>query len=140
LRLHGVQVARLVESWTDSVEVLGITQLTWSPREFQGHHLLQVTGQYTRESRTLPTGSFYVTTAQPLGRLVFALLEPGGYGLARWGTFDRWLGSEFGAYSGLVYGSSRASEFPLWRAVRSPRAAMRVLSRGGDLPDGDVTP
>jgi zinc carboxypeptidase len=140
LRLHGVQVARLVESWTDSVEVLEITQLTWSPREFQGHHLLQVTGQYTRESRTLPAGSFYVTTAQPLGRLVFALLEPGGYGLARWGIFDRWLGSEFGAYSGLVYGSSRASEFPLWRAVRSPRAAMRVLSRGGDLPDGDVTP
>lgn len=140
LRLHGVQVARLTELWADTVETFGISQLTWSPREFQGHHLLQVSGQYARASRTLPAGSFYVTTGQPLGRLVFALLEPAAYGLARWGIFDRWLGSEFGAYSGLVYGSSRESEFPLWRAVRAPRAAMRVLPRGGDPLHGDVTP
>lgn len=140
LRLHGVQVARLAEDWTDTVETLGVTQLTWTPREFQGHHLLQVTGQYARGSRTLPAGTFYVTTAQPLGRLVFALLEPGGYGFARWGIFDRWLGSEFGAYSGLVYGSSGTSEFPLWRAVRAPRATMRVLARSDDPAHGDVPP
>lgn len=127
LRLHGVQVARLTEDWTDTVETFGVTQLEWTPREFQGHHLLAVTGRYARANRTLPAGTFFVTTAQPLGRLVFALLEPEAYGLARWGAFDRWLGSEFGVYSGLVYGSSGVSEFPVWRAVRPPRSASRIL-------------
>jgi hypothetical protein len=126
LGLHGVQVARLTEPWVDTVDVLGVTQLTWSPRQFQGHHLLQVAGQYARSFRTIPAGSYFVTTAQPLGRLVFALLEPSGYGLARWGILDRWIGSEFGAYSGLVYGSAAVSEFPVWRAVRTPRAASRT--------------
>jgi hypothetical protein len=127
LRLHGVQVARLAEPWTDTMEILGVTQLTWGPREFQGHHLLQVTGQYSRAARTVPEGSYFVSSAQPLGRLVFALLEPAGYGLARWGILDRWLGSEFGAYSGLVYGSGGVSEFPIWRAVRAPHAASRIM-------------
>jgi hypothetical protein len=127
LRLHGVAVSRLAEDWTDTVEILGVTQLTWSPREFQGHHLLQVSGQYASVVRTLPAGSYFVGTAQPLGRLVFALLEPTGYGFARWGMIDRWLGSEFGAYSGLVYGSSGVGEFPVWRARRAPGAALRAV-------------
>ena len=127
LRLHGVAVSRMMEDWSDTVEILGITQLSWSPREFQGHHLLQVSGQYASGVRTLPTGSYFVSTAQPLGRLVFALLEPTGYGFARWGMIDRWLGAEFGAYSGLVYGASGVSEFPVWRAVRAPRAALRTV-------------
>lgn len=126
LRLHGIAVTRLAAPWTDTVEVLGNAQLTWAPREFQGHHLLSVKGTTTRNARTVPPGSFFVSTAQPLGRLVFALLEPEGWGLARWGVFDRLLGSEFGAYSGLVYGSSGVGEFPVWRAVRSPRVPMRL--------------
>jgi len=126
LRLHGIAVTRLTEAWTDTVEVLSGAQLTWSPREFQGHHLLSVQGTLTRVPRTLPAGTFFVSTAQPLGRLVFALLEPEGWGLARWGMFDRLLGAEFGAYSGLVYGSSGVGEFPVWRAVRPPRAPQRT--------------
>ena len=127
LRLHGVAVSRLAEDWADTVEILGVTQLTWSPREFQGHHLLQVSGQYASGVRTFPAGSYFVGTAQPLGRLVFALLEPTGYGLARWGMIDRWLGSEFGAYSGLVYKSSGVGEFPVWRALRAPVAALQTV-------------
>ncbi len=127
LRLHGIQVERLVTDWTDTVETLGVTQLTWQPREFQGHHLLAVTGTYARSVHTVPAGTYFVSTAQPLGRLVFALLEPEGWGLARWGLLDRLLGAEFGTYSGLVYGSSRVQEFPVWRAVRKPPAPMRVL-------------
>ena len=127
LRLHGIAVSRLTGAWTDTVEVLDNAQLTWAPREFQGHHLLSVKGTPTRASRTLPPGTFYISTAQPLGRLVFALLEPEGWGVARWGIFDRLLGAEFGAYSGLVYGSSGVGEFPVWRAVRPPRSPQRLL-------------
>jgi len=127
LRLHGIEVERLETDWTDTVETLGIAQLAWQPREFQGHHLLAVTGTTSRVVHTVPAGTWFVPTAQPLGRLVFALLEPEGWGLARWGMLDRLLGSEFGTYSGLVYGSSRVQEFPVWRAVRAPMVPMRVV-------------
>ncbi len=127
LRLHGIQVQRLLGDWTDSVETLTGTQLKWAPREFQGHHLLEVSGTWTRAPRLVPAGAYFVPTAQPLGRLVFALLEPEGFGLARWGVFDRLLGGEFGALSGMVYGSTGVAEFPVWRAVRAPRVAQRAL-------------
>jgi len=126
LRLHGIAVTRLTGAWTDTVEVLADCQFTWAPREFQGHHLLSVKGTPSRVSRTVPAGTFFVSTAQPLGRLVFALLEPEGWGVARWGLLDRLLGGEFGTYSGLVYGSSGVGEFPVWRAVRAPRAPSRA--------------
>jgi len=127
LRLHGVQVQRLAADWTDTVETLTGAQLKWAPREFQGHHLLEVSGTWARATRTVPAGTYFVSTAQPLGRLVFALLEPEGFGLARWGVFDRLLGAEFGALSGTVYGSTPAGEFPVWRATRAPRVPARAL-------------
>ena len=127
LRLHGVQVQRLAADWTDTVETLTAAQLKWAPREFQGRHLLEVSGTWARAARTVPAGTYFVSTAQPLGRLVFALLEPEGFGLARWGVFDRLLGAEFGALSGTVYGSTPAGEFPVWRATRAPRVPARAL-------------
>jgi hypothetical protein len=127
LRRHGIAVQRLEAAATDTVETLEASDLTWAPREFQGHHFLAVTARAVRSLRTAPAGAYFVSTAQPLGRLVFALLEPEGYGLARWGLFDRLLGSEFGSYSGLVYGSVPAREFPVWRALRAPRAGMRLI-------------
>ncbi len=130
LREHGIQVQRLEAPWTDTVETVDASQLTWSPREFQGHSLLAVTATYANAVRTLPAGSWFVSTAQPLGRLVFALLEPEGWGLVRWGMFDRLLGSEFGTYSGLVYGSGSVRELPISRALRAPRVPMRVIDGG----------
>lgn len=127
LRVHGIAVQRLAGASTDTVETIAASNLTWAPREFQGHHLLVVTATTVRSLRTAPAGAYFVSTAQPLGRLVFALLEPEGYGLTRWGLFDRLLGSEFGALSGLVFGSAPAREFPVWRALRPPRAAMQLI-------------
>ena len=127
LRLHGIQVIQLSTNWTDSVQVLGPVQAKWAEREFQGHHQLAVSGTWTTSRRTIPAGTYFVSTAQPLGRLVFSLLEPEGWGLSRWGLFDRLLGSEFGTYSGLVYGSGAVAEFPVARAIRAPRVAGRVV-------------
>ena len=119
LRLHGIRVERLEAPASDSVEVLGGLQLSWAPREFQGHHLLAVSGAWARAARALPAGTYFVPTAQPLGRLVFSLLEPEGFGLARWGLFDRLLGSEFGTASG--------QEFPVWRAMTAPHVPVQAL-------------
>ena len=127
LRSHGIQVQRLTAAGYDTVETLAGTELKWGARQFQGHHLLEVTGTWSRVPRAVPAGTYFVSAAQPLGRLVFALLEPEGYGLARWGMLDRLVGAEFGALSGLVYGSAGVGEFPVWRAIRAPRAPTRVL-------------
>ncbi|OLC04372.1 MAG: hypothetical protein AUH46_04265 [Gemmatimonadetes bacterium 13_1_40CM_70_15] len=120
LRLHGIHVQRLTAEWTDTVETL-VAQISWAPREFQGHHQVIIGGTWVTAPRTLPGGTHFVSTAQPLGRLVFSLLEPEGNGLARWGAFDRYLGTEFGP------GGGGAVEFPVARARRAPRAPARSL-------------
>src|SRR2546427_782965 len=130
LRLHGIQVQRLAQEWTDTVGVLTGTELKWATREFQGHHLLEVTGTWARTSRSVLAGSYFVSTAQPLGRLVFALLEPEGFGLARWGAFSGGPGPGLGARPGL--------EFPVWRGGRGapppPPAFSPALSRAAARP------
>jgi len=128
LRRHGIEVKRLVAPWTGDAGIMEIDSLSWAENPFQGHHLLSVEGTWTADRVTLPAGSYYVSTAQPLGRLVFELLEPGGYGLARWNVFDRLLGTEEGALSGLVYGSRPVRAFPLWRVDRDPAAVFRTLA------------
>ena len=127
LRLHGIQVQRLMAPWTDSLETLGSPQLVWGTRLYQGHSLLTVAGAWTRVSRTVPAGSYFVPTAQPLGRLVFALLQPEGPGLARWGAFDRLLSMGFGGYPAWLEGGGAAREFPTARAVRAPLVPMRSM-------------
>jgi hypothetical protein len=127
LRLHGIQVQRLTAPWTDSLETLGSPQLSWAARQYQGHQQLAVTGTWTRTQRTVPAGSYFVPTAQPLGRLVFALLQPEGWGFARWGAFDRLLGSGFGGYPLWMEGAGPEREFPTARALRAPLGPMRAL-------------
>jgi hypothetical protein len=127
LRLHGIAVEQLDADWRDTVDVFRIQKLEWADREFQGHHQLTTTGDYAADARTEPAGTYFVGTAQPLGRLVFTLLEPEGWGLARWGLLDRWLGSEYGVLSGLEYGSQALSEFPVQRARRVPEVPTREV-------------
>ncbi|HKI95040.1 MAG TPA: M14 family zinc carboxypeptidase [Gemmatimonadales bacterium] len=127
LRRHGIAVERLSAPWRDSVQVLHPSSPTWSKQEFQGHFLLAVKGDWTTVVRTENAGTFFVSTGQPLGRLVFTLLEPEGWGLARWGFFDKLLGSEYGTLSGLTYGSQAVAEFPLQRALRAPVVATREV-------------
>ncbi|MFW6088544.1 MAG: M14 family metallopeptidase [Gemmatimonadota bacterium] len=124
---HGIEVERLAEPWTGEAESFAIDSLAWAERPFEGHRLLTVEGAWRADSVRFRAGSYYVSTAQPLGRLVFELLEPAGYGLARWNLFDRLLGRAEGALSGLVYGSSPVPTFPMWRVDRDPAVAMRVV-------------
>ncbi len=127
LRLHGIEVQRLESEWSGPAQVFRIDSLRWAANEFQGHHQLTVSGAYDDSRVSLPAGTYYVSTAQPLGRLVFTLFEPEGYGLPRWDLFDRRLGSEEGALSGLVYGSSPKATFPIWRVDQDPNVPMRTL-------------
>lgn len=119
LRFHGIQVRRMEAEWAGAAEVFRADSLGWAARQFQGHHLLSVRGVYEQAGVTVPAGSYYVSTAQPLGRLVFELLEPDGSGLARWGFYDRRLGVQFGP--------DPTPTFPVWRVDLDPPIPMRVV-------------
>lgn len=119
LRLHGIQVRRSAADWTGTVEVFTADSLSWGPGQFQGHSLLSVAGRYERSTTTIPAGSYYISTAQPLGRLIFELLEVEGWGLPRWGFFDRRLGREFGP--------APVTRIPIWRVAADPTVAMEVV-------------
>jgi hypothetical protein len=72
-----------------SVDQFAIAQVRHADRAFQGHHETSVTGRYERREVEVPAGSLVVRTTQPLGRLVFYLLEPeSDDGLTTWNVFD----------------------------------------------------
>jgi hypothetical protein len=127
LRLHGIEVRQLNHAWSGEVHRLRIDSLAWADQPFEGHRLLSARGVWHKDDVSLRDGAYYVSTAQPLGRLVFELLEPEGYGLARWNLFDRLLGTAEGALSGLVYGSRPVLSFPIWRVDHDPAVPMRTL-------------
>lgn len=92
LQRHGIVVDRLESSWSGTVEVFEVETITAADRLFQGHRELTVDGDYHTETREVPAGWFYVSTAQPLGVLAFTLLEPEMRdSLTSWNFFDRGL-------------------------------------------------
>lgn len=89
LKEHGIRVDVLVEPARISVEQFVIGEVNRAERPFQGHRETSVTGKFERRTLDLPTGSIVVRTAQPLGRLVFYLLEPeSDDSLATWNLLD----------------------------------------------------
>ncbi|MDX1579890.1 MAG: hypothetical protein R3266_15510, partial [Gemmatimonadota bacterium] len=126
LRLHGLEVRRLLAGWAGEAEVFRIDSLARA-EPFEGHPLVSIEGEWVPDRIEVPAGAYYVSTAQPLGRLAFELLEPAGYGLPRWNAFDRLLGRAEGALSGLVYGSRPVRSFPMWRVDRDPSVPTRAL-------------
>ncbi len=87
LDAHGVQ-ATVVETEEDvAVERFRITGLEVSERMFEGRHEHTIEGNWEPATLAVPAGTVRVVVDQPLGRLIFALLEPrSGDGLATWGT------------------------------------------------------
>ncbi len=104
---HGVQVTTLTRPMRLSVEVFRIDSTTAAERPFQQHNERTLFGRYRQDSRTLPAGTAIVRTEQPLGRLVFKLLEPrSSDGFLNWNVLDSLL--------------EEATEYPILRAVALP--------------------
>ncbi len=97
LKQHGIVVERLTQPARLEVETYELKDLKAAERPFQGHRLNTLKGEFRSEIRDFPAGTFFVTTAQPLGRLVVYLLEPeSDDGLFVWNFFDRYLVPEWG--------------------------------------------
>jgi hypothetical protein len=89
LQEHGIVVERTGAPARAAVDQFVIAEIRRAERAFQGHHETSVTGRFERGQAELPAGSLIVRTTQPLGRLVFYLLEPeSNDGLTTWNVFD----------------------------------------------------
>ncbi len=92
LRMHGIAVQRTRGRWQGQVESFRIDAVDVGKRPFQGHRLLTLEGTFGSQQTSMPAGSHVVRTAQPLGLLIFQLLEPESLdGVAAWNLFGRRL-------------------------------------------------
>jgi hypothetical protein len=92
LKRHGIVVERLRADWKGTTEVFVIDEIVSADRSFQGHILKELKGRFESVQTEIPKGSYLVRTAQPLGILIFHLLEPESMdGVATWGFLDQAL-------------------------------------------------
>ena len=89
LEAHGVAVVRYATERVLPVERFRIDSTTVAGREFQGRTERTIYGEWVPTIETLPAGTAYVSVDQPLGRLVFTLLEPrSDDGFVTWAILD----------------------------------------------------
>jgi hypothetical protein len=89
LRAHGVQLERLAQPATLQLEEFQIESNQTAAQNFERHQERTVTGKYVSVERTMPAGTYRVSTRQPLARLAFYLIEPrSNDGLLTWNFLD----------------------------------------------------
>jgi hypothetical protein len=90
LALHGISFERVPDS-VDGVraEVFRAARVTFSNTPFEGRMRARLEGSWSRETHSIRAGALFVPVAQPLARLLMALLEPQAPdSLAAWGLFN----------------------------------------------------
>jgi hypothetical protein len=100
LTAHGIRFTRLTEPRTVRAERFSITSNTQAEREFQAHRMRSLDGTWAAASDVaVPAGSIAVPVNQPLGRIVFYLLEPrSDDGWTAWNVLDQLLGADAKTY------------------------------------------
>ena len=100
LNAHGIRFTQLTAPKTVRAETFGITANTQAERAFQGHRIRTMDGAWGAAAEvTLPAGSIAVPVNQPLGRIVFYLLEPrSDDGWVAWNVLDQTLGADAKTY------------------------------------------
>jgi len=120
LKDHGILVERLDDSLSVEVESFRVSKIENSGRLYQGHYMnTRVEGEWTREVRTFPKGTFFITMAQPLADLAVYMLEPEcPDGLLVWNYFDSFLALQWGRGELTV---------PVFRALEKPSIRKTVF-------------
>jgi dipeptidyl-peptidase 4 len=98
LQRHGLRVETIREDVSAEAEVYRYDEVHLAEREFQGHRLATVTVAAEQASVRIDAGAFLVRTAQELGDLAPAMLEPEAEdSLVTWNFFDEGLeaGAEY---------------------------------------------
>ncbi|CAI6341410.1 unnamed protein product [Periconia digitata] len=76
LRIAGLEIETLADSFIDEVEVYNITSSSLGRSYYEGHVLNRVTTETLTQTIELPAGSFFVPTAQKNAGHAFVTLEP----------------------------------------------------------------
>lgn len=111
LAAHGVDGTPLDTDATLNVQQFAVRASSTADRPFQGHRERLLDGDWTPAERVVPAGTLFVPLDQPLGRLVFTLLEPrSDDGVVNWNLVDDHVDAP-----GAVY--------PVLRLPAAPREA-----------------
>jgi hypothetical protein len=91
LQAHDITVKRLTEPVELEVEVYYATEIT-NEEYFQAHYLKAVTAEARTETVTLPAGSFFIPSGQPMSNFISYIMEPvTNDNLVTWGYLDNVL-------------------------------------------------
>ena len=90
LAAHGIRFERLVAARAkQALQTFRASEATLTPGTFEGRTMLAVKGEWQDESRAVPVGSLFIPIAQPLARVVVALMEPQAPdSFLSWGFFN----------------------------------------------------
>jgi len=89
LRRHHIEVEKLVEPVTLTVERYRLTALEYADSPYQNHILAEAEVRTVEEELTLPAGTYVVRTVQNSGRVASYMLEPDtDDSLLSWNYFD----------------------------------------------------
>ncbi|MCP4272475.1 MAG: M14 family metallopeptidase, partial [Gammaproteobacteria bacterium] len=90
LAIHGIQFEKNPEPVQIKAHQLIATEFKFKDTPFEGHQLARAKFKTQEKTVSLPKGSIRVSTDQPLGRLVVALLDPRGPdSFFSWGFFNQ---------------------------------------------------
>ena len=100
LAAHGIRFTRLEADEQVAVETFVISANTQRERPFQDHRMRTLEGAWQPAAMTtLPAGTIAIPVSQPLGRIVFYLLEPrSDDGWVTWNALDAVLGDGVKTY------------------------------------------
>ena len=88
---HDITVKQLTEPVELEVEVFYATEITHA-QYFQAHYLKAVKGEKRTETVSLPAGSFFIPSGQPMSNFISYILEPEtNDNLVTWGYLDNVL-------------------------------------------------
>jgi hypothetical protein len=90
LQVHGIRFQVLTGSGqTLAAQAWQADTIAFEAQSVESHQRLTATGRWQPVAQVLPAGTLFVPIAQPLARLVVALLEPGAPdSLLAWGLFN----------------------------------------------------
>jgi hypothetical protein len=73
---HGVVVEKLRQDFIGDFSKFTVAEVVQARNAFQGHRLVRLEGRFATEGGNVAAGAYIVRTGQPLGMIVFELLEP----------------------------------------------------------------